>query len=307
MGKNHTSFKTGPFSASVCANEQIQGRFYRLVLEFSGSAAVAFAKTNPGQFAQLDLSNTALPPKEKIPAYLADSASRQILLRRPFSFSDISTKNDNTIVEILYCVVGPATLRMTTLSEGDFISIIGPIGNGFSISTNKKTAFFVAGGMGAGPLLHLAKVLTKNYPQISVIFLIGAKSKADFAFDLEKADQYNIKVQPTTDDGSMGFNGFVTTCLEKRLDELKSQADDTIIYSCGPEAMLAKVAEIADQRKIDCQISMERAMACGIGLCQSCAVECKVDASNEIIYKLCCEDGPVFDSKEVVFKTKGKQ
>ena len=76
---------------------------------------------------------------------------------------------------------------------------------------------------------------------------------------------------------------------------------NVIIYSCGPEAMLAKVTEIANKRKIDSQVSMERRMACGIGLCQSCAVECRIPASNETAYKLCCEDGPVFDSKEVVF------
>jgi dihydroorotate dehydrogenase electron transfer subunit len=66
--------------------------------------------------------------------------------------------------------------------------------------------------------------------------------------------------------------------------------------------MLARAAEIARERKIDCQVSMERMMACGIGLCQSCAVECKTDGSGETIYKMCCKDGPVFDSRELVFE-----
>ena len=74
-----------------------------------------------------------------------------------------------------------------------------------------------------------------------------------------------------------------------------------IICGCGPEPMLAKLAQIAKDKNIDCQISMERRMACGIGLCQSCAVECRVDGSSETIYKLCCENGPVFNAKEVVF------
>jgi dihydroorotate dehydrogenase electron transfer subunit len=65
--------------------------------------------------------------------------------------------------------------------------------------------------------------------------------------------------------------------------------------------MLARVAEIAKDKNIDCQLSMERRMACGIGLCQSCAVECKVNNSNETIYKMCCKDGPAFDAREVVF------
>ena len=65
--------------------------------------------------------------------------------------------------------------------------------------------------------------------------------------------------------------------------------------------MLARIANFAKEKNIDCQISMERRMACGIGLCQSCAVECKVNESGDTVYKLCCEDGPVFDSKEVMF------
>ena len=83
------------------------------------------------------------------------------------------------------------------------------------------------------------------------------------------------------------------------LEQSSTSSEEMIIYSCGPEAMLARVSEIAKDKNIDCQVSMERRMACGIGVCQSCAVECRVNGSNETIYKLCCEDGPVFDSKEV--------
>ena len=67
---------------------------------------------------------------------------------------------------------------------------------------------------------------------------------------------------------------------------------------------MAKVAEIAKSRYIDCQVSMERRMACGIGVCQSCAVECRIEGSSETVYKMCCEDGPVFAAKEVVFQTQ---
>jgi len=74
-----------------------------------------------------------------------------------------------------------------------------------------------------------------------------------------------------------------------------------IICACGPEPMLAAVARIAREKNIDCQVSLERRMACGIGLCQSCAVECKSEGSSDTVYKMCCEDGPVFDGKEVVF------
>jgi dihydroorotate dehydrogenase electron transfer subunit len=106
-----------------------------------------------------------------------------------------------------------------------------------------------------------------------------------------------------TDDGSKGFHGLVTDRLAQWLDENSSQRqEETMIYACGPEPMLARVAKIAEQREIDCQVSMERRMACGIGLCQSCAVECRVPDSTETVYRLCCKDGPVFDARDVVWE-----
>ncbi len=308
------SQQKGDFLATISASRQIGPTFYRLTLEFSGIAAQVFAKTIPGQFVQLDLSNTALPPAEKIPPELSDKAERRILLRRPFSFCDLISKDNKTSAEILYCVLGPATLRMTTLSKRNSIRVIGPLGNGFSIPKNKKTALLVTGGMGAGPLLHLAKFLTTDFPNIKVTAFAGAKTTEDLPFEgqLDKISQglrfslrefanYGIESLVATDDGSAGYAGFVTDCLENWLSKNNPSPADTIIYSCGPEPMLAKLAQIAHNHKIDAQISMERRMACGIGLCQSCAIECKLDNSKETVYKLCCKDGPVFDSKEVLF------
>ena len=304
----------GPFDALVCSHKQVRECFYQLGLEFTDAGAKAFAQAEPGQFAQLDLSKAALPTAEKIPEDLADTAHRKILLRRPFSFCDVVVEGDKTTVEILYRVVGPATLRMTTLAKGDSVSVIGPLGNGFSIPSDKKMALLVAGGMGAGPLIHLAKALTTNCPRTEVFAFAGAKTKAELPFEkpldeisqqvgfsLHEFAKYGVESQVATDDGSAGFAGPVTECSSDWLKQCSAAAKDMIIYACGPEAMLAKVAEIARDRKIDCQVSMERMMACGIGVCQSCPVECKVEGSNETIYKLCCKDGPVFDSKEVVF------
>lgn len=306
MTKERIKSNKGPFTAVVSANKQVGERFYRLKLEFAGTAAKAFAKAQPGQFAELDLSAAALPPPDAIPENLLDASSRNILLRRPFSFCDVSRKNNKTSVEILYCVVGPASLRMTTLSKNDLVSVIGPLGNSFWAPKGKKTALLAAGGMGAGPLLHLAKILKENRTKTDVIAIVGAKTAKELPFEIHKSQpkdftRYKVKSLVTTDDGSLGIKGLVTDCLTEWLDKNKLAAEDMIIYSCGPEIMLAKVAEIAGQYEIDCQISMERTMACGFGVCQSCAVECKTAGSNETIYKLCCKDGPVFDCKEVVF------
>jgi len=305
MQKRYSENK-GVFHAVVCSNKPIASTFYRLGLELSAEGADAFAKTQPGQFAELDLRNIAIPPINSIPEELADASRRDILLRRPFSFCDVKTQNDKTLVDILYCVLGPATLRMTTLSVGDSVSVIGPLGNGFRVPKNKKTALLVAGGMGTPPLLHLAKVLTADYSDIKVIAFAGAKTKEKLLFETELAEPAASQIEQytATDDGSKGIKGLITDLLEQWFGGNKIlAAEDMVIYSCGPEFMLAKVAQIAQENKVDCQLSMERRMACGIGLCQSCAVECKVDDSDETVYKLCCKDGPVFDSKEVVFSS----
>lgn len=314
MSKKCSATNRGVFCAAVRANKQLGQRFYRLGLEFSGAGAEAFSNFKPGQFAELDVSGTALPPAEAIPEDLADVAGRKILLRRPFSFCDVTAKKNKTFAEILYCVVGPATLRMTTLSAGDSVSIIGPLGNAFWVPESKKRALLVAGGMGAGPLEHLAKVFTADYPDMEVIAFAGAKTVEELPFEarLDEISQqlgfslgefakYGIESLVATDDGSAGFAGLVTDCLSEWLGQCGSAGKDMIIYGCGPELMLTQVAEIAKDKKIDCQVSMERRMACGIGVCQSCAVECRVVGSNETVYKLCCEDGPVFESREVVF------
>lgn len=304
----------GVFTVVVSSNKQIGPRFHKLNLVFSGEGARAFSDFRPGQFAELDISGIALPAPEKIPPDLLDASGRNILLRRPFSFTDVTIHGDKTVADLLYCVVGPASLRMITLSSGDTLSVIGPLGNGFEIPEGKKTVLLIAGGMGTPPLQHLAKVLTSDHTDIEVIAFAGAKTKKALPFDgkldemsqqlgfsLPEFAKYGIESIIATDDGSAGHKGFVTDCLVEWLDNSDIACEDMIIYSCGPEVMLARVAEIAKDKKIDCQISMERRMACGIGLCRSCAIECRVDGSDGTVYKMCCEDGPVFNSKEVIF------
>jgi len=314
MSEKKSSPVKGPFCAAVRSNKRIGERFYRLGLEFTGAGATAFGRFRPGQFAEFDLSAVALPPREKIPEDLADVCQRNILLRRPFAFVDVSAEKNKTFAELLYSVVGPASLRMTTLAAGDSVNVIGPLGNGFWVPEGKKRAFLICGGMGAPPLQILAKVLTKDFPDIEVIAFAGAKTAKDLPFEgrldeisqqlgfsLPEFAKYGVKSQVATDDGSAGFEGFVTDCFKQWFDKSNPPRERSVIYACGPEQMLAKVAQIAKEKNIDCQISMERRMACGIGICQSCAILCRANNSNETVYKLCCEDGPVFDAKEVVF------
>jgi len=308
MEKNQSVTK-GIFTAEVVANTVVRDCFRRISLVLDADGSSAFAEAMPGQFAELDMCGAALPVGSAIPKELADCASRQIILRRPFSFADITVKGGSQIeLTILYHVLGPATVRMTTLQAGDRLSVIGPLGNGFSLPRSKKTALLVAGGMGSPPLEHLSRFLRDTQPNLDVQFFAGARTLENFPFrantnagvSVSEFSHLQGKIHLATDDGSAGFTGFVTDHVAKWLKDNAPVTDDTIIYACGPEPMLAGIAKLAGDKKIDCEVSMERMMACGIGLCQSCAV--KATSAGDSVYKLCCKDGPVFDSEDVVFE-----
>jgi dihydroorotate dehydrogenase electron transfer subunit len=304
----------GRFEAKVSFQKKLNERFYRLGLHLEGRGAEAFEKMTPGQFAQFDVSNLSTPAPAAIPEELRDASNRQLLLRRPFSFARVVKEKNITTVEVLYQVLGPGTIRMTTLAKGDVISIIGPLGNGFRVPQGKKLAILVAGGMGFPPLEHLAQFITTHHKEIEPIAFVGAKTRYNLPFEkqLDKLSQelefsigefgrYVVRSLVATDDGSAGFKGTVTDCMLDWLGKNNLNPAQAIIYACGPPAMLARIAAVAAEKHIDCQVSMEEMMACGIGLCQSCVIKCKSDTPGQTTYKLCCKDGPVFDSKDIAF------
>jgi dihydroorotate dehydrogenase electron transfer subunit len=145
--------KKGLFEAEVLSNQQIRRCYYRLNLQFDAQGSRLFETVRPGQFLELDLSRLGLPDNEEIPDHLKQSAGKHILLRRPFSFSDVivspERKGSYVRVEILYCILGPATVRMTRLKSKDRLNVLGPLGNGFSIPENLSNAILIAGGMGS--------------------------------------------------------------------------------------------------------------------------------------------------------------
>jgi dihydroorotate dehydrogenase electron transfer subunit len=121
------------------------------------------------------------------------------------------------------------------------------------------------------------------------------------SYILGEFEKHNAKAFISTDDGSAGFKGFVTEMLRNWLTNKKPDSSKTIIYACGPEAMLAEVANLSSRFNIPCQVSLERMMACGTGLCQSCAVRCINTQTKETGFRLCCKDGPVFWADEVIW------
>ncbi|MCP3875350.1 MAG: dihydroorotate dehydrogenase electron transfer subunit [Desulfobacteraceae bacterium] len=163
--------------------------------------------------------------------------------------------------------------KAITLDKGDLVGIRGPFGNGFEIQS-KKHVGVVAGGCGMAPLATLAEQLDKN-----TTFIHGARTKDYILYP----DRFDIDRQFCTDDGSFGHKGFVTDILEK---EIASGKLFDMIYACGPEIMMYTVFKICEKHQIPCQISLERYMRCGFGVCGACV------CGKQIV----CKDGPVFNS-----------
>jgi len=233
------------------------------------------------------------------------------LLRRPFSIH--SVKGDT--IEIFYKVVGRGTKLLSEKKPGDTLDIIGSLGNGFEgnekngarprfLEKRGLAPFLIAGGMGVAPLYFLAERLAKDKKGEKVVVL-GAKNKKEL-FCVSKLRKLGFKVLVATDDGSAGQKGLATDVLKEVLRSTKYEVRDTKIYACGPKAMLKEVSRIAARRRIECQVSLENWMGCGVGACFACAVKIRHGKkrnkqSIKFIYKRVCKDGPVFDGTEVVW------
>ncbi len=208
------------------------------------------------------------------------------LLRRPFSIHDTRPEG----VLLLYQVVGRMTGAMSHLTPGESVSLIGPLGRGFSMCEVKR-ALLVAGGIGIAPLPLLAKNLAAAGVEVTLI--AGARTHAGL---YTKGFDTVHKTVLTTNDGSEGKKGPVTVTLEALLD---GGCADTFIYGCGPGPMLRRVAGLASFYHVPCELSLESRMACGIGACCGCVVEA-LDEDGEPGYVRVCKEGPVFDSKRLV-------
>ena len=313
------------FVASVAENRQLCTEHYRLVLKLPD-----FPATQPGQFIQItcrDLADDELreqaceiewQPGRAVEVCVADLAEPMAFLRRPFSLAGRRGIGGGGVeLEIIHRVVGIGTDWMSRVRAGDSVHILGPLGNTFRVKTPQQTAIMVGGGVGIPPMLYLAEKLAGR----SAFAFCGALRRdllpltitadADRAgipsFCIDEFTRHGIRSVLTTDDGSFGFQGFVTQALERFLDA-NSLTGEPVIYTCGPELMMKRVADIAAARGIECQVAVERAMACGMGTCQSCCIKVrKPDPSkpplpgSDWCYRLACTDGPVFMGRDLLW------
>jgi dihydroorotate dehydrogenase electron transfer subunit len=204
-------------------------------------------------------------------------------IRRPMSIADVNADD----ISIIYKVFGPVTKTLAQLKSQDFINVLGPIGNTFSVDYNKFNPILIGGGIGLSPIVNLSKCLMQK--GINIATIIGAKtSKEHF---LEHNPDKNMFL--STDDGSMGISGTVIDALNIVLNN----TDNPKIFSCGPELMLFSIQKMLKEYNIPAQFSVESYMACGLGFCQGCVIPKRKNDE----YYLVCKDGPVFEVNEVKF------
>lgn len=204
------------------------------------------------------------------------------MLPRPISICEID-KNDGAL-HLVYRVAGKGTQEFSEKNTGMELSVLGPLGNGFPLKSKK--AFLIGGGIGIPPILELAKQLDCE-KQI----VLGYRNSDMFLLDEFK--KYG-SVYIATEDGSYGSKGNVLDAIR----ENDLEAD--IIYACGPTPMLRALKEYAAEKQMECWISMEEKMACGIGACLACVCKSKeVDAHTNVHNKRVCKEGPVFRTEEV--------
>jgi len=252
--------------AHIAANGSVAKDTYLMELRLETEEFLAA----PGQFVMLRILDTTDP-----------------LLRRAFSICSLIKPN---VIQIMYRVVGKGTRLMKDMKEEETLELLGPLGNGFQGPERGKKAVLVSGGIGVAPLFFLASRLKPH----DLKFIAGYGSKEDVVppglLGLEEGS-----VLFATEDGSCGYHGLVTELFEAELNKTLSR--QLQVYCCGPWEMLKKLAHICYEYDLDCQVSLESAMACGVGACQGCAV--KASASYPPDYFHVCSHGPVFSSSDI--------
>jgi len=204
---------------------------------------------------------------------------------RPFSISEV--KED--LLFLRYKIIGSQTRKMSTWKKGYEIRILGPLGNSFDISENVKSHILVGGGIGVAPLFYLRDQLYQKGGKIH--FFVGATTQKEHYFTED--DKSNLYL--ATDDGTLGFDGTVVALLKEHYPELSKPA---VIYCCGPEPMLEALKSFGHRHDIEVQVSMEKIMACGNGLCQGCAIRTEDHMDRD--YLLVCKDGPIFNARDII-------
>lgn len=222
----------------------------------------------PGQFVEVRVDN-----------------SPSTFLRRPISINNVDY--DRNELWLLVAAVGDGTRQLQKLQKGDRLNCMLPLGNSFTMPTDSaQKVLLVGGGVGVAPLLYFGKRIKAMGGEPT--FLLGARSAKD-VLERELFEQVG-RVLITTEDGSEGEKGFVTN------HSVLAQEHFDRISTCGPKPMMMAVARYAFKNDIECEVSLENKMACGVGACL-CCVEKTVEGN-----KCVCKEGPVMNIKKLTWQ-----
>lgn len=230
---------------------------------------------------QADEIAGAAVPGQFISVYTKDAGK---LLPRPISLCQVDKEKGQ--LRIVYRVVGAGTSQFSGYQAGDDIEIMGPLGNGFPLERAfGKKVFLIGGGIGIPPMLELARQLDCEKQAV-----LGYRDVLFLNDEFEKFSDVYV----ATEDGSAGTKGNVLDAI--RENGLKAD----VIFACGPTPMLRALKAYAEEHEIECWLSLEEKMACGIGACLACVCQSKeVDEHSHVHNKRICKDGPVFLAQEV--------
>jgi dihydroorotate dehydrogenase electron transfer subunit len=262
-------------SAEVISNVRLSPEYNVLTM----AAPAIGEQTRPGQFVMVK----AFP--------MVDS-----ILRRPFSVFEVIREGRRvTAISILNKRAGRNTRALYGVEPGARIACLGPLGRAFTTAPGKP-AWLVAGGVGLAPFATLAEALIAADVRTTLFY--GARSAGEL-FYLDFFERLGVRLVLSTEDGSRGTRGRVTSPLQDALAEL-DRPDAVMIYTCGPEAMLEAVAKLAARYDQPCEVSVERVMGCGIGGCYSCVIPVRHGSASH--YVRSCIGGPVFAGAEIAWE-----
>lgn len=258
-------------TVQIVSNERDTDSYFRLVLR----APLIAPLIQPGQFAHVRVSSL-----------------KDALLRRPFSIFQVS----GDTFSILYKTVGKGTAALARMGAGEELSVIAPLGHGFTVpERGGETPLLVAGGYGMAAMYLLAQ----RSSQKGIVF-VGGRRRADILCETEfQALGWEVRV--TTEDGSHGEKGLVTKPLIQRLRTPGSELRAPKLYACGPTGMLKAVGKIAEDFNVPAELSMDEHMCCGVGVCLTCVIPVKTADGWE--YQRTCTEGPVFDARQIAWET----
>lgn len=225
-------------------------------------------------------------------------SSSSMLLHRVFAiYRSRPDSNHGSIVELIVARSGAGSAWLIDQIEGTSLQITGPLGSSFPLPADPVNVAIVGGGYGAAPLFDLADDLKSRGCRVDAV--IGASTSQRIFAPLEGKRTVN-SVTVTTDDGSAGVHGRVTDVLPELIERQKIE----LLYSCGPMGMLAAVDRIARSFGISHQVSVEEAMACGIGICMTCVLPMRSDGQERLLRS--CIEGPVLDGEDVAWESIGE-